>query len=289
MPELPVSHRPDRRRTGLLLAGLLTAALTVSGYASKPGSPAGPAVAAAACTKKLVAAGDMNHRPDTRATGALARSQHPDLVATLGDQQYPDGSLTDYRRRYDQTPWGRLKPITRPVPGHHEYETPGAAGYYAYFGRPKYYGYDIGCGWRGYAMNSLIDIAPQATWLRRDLAAHPGVEVVVSFSDPRYSSGTKHGSERRMQPFWDAVAGRKGLVLNGHEHHYERFAPRGSLREIVAGTGGGASYPFGPPIAGSVKRITGHPGVLVLSLHSGGAYGWRFVTPAGTVLDRGSG
>ena len=269
------------RRLAALIA---LAAGTTAGYGTNA------AATASACSKVVVAAGDMNKLPDTRATGRLAQAQHPDIVATLGDQQYPAGSLADYRNKYDKTGWGQLKPRTQPVPGHHEYQTPGARGYFAYFGKPSYYAYDIGCGWRGYAMNSLIDIAPQAAWLRRDLAAHPGLNVAASWSDPRYSSGTRHGGNPKMQPFWDALSARKGVVLNGHEHNYERFAPRGQLREFVAGTAGSASYPFGtPPAPGSQKRITQTPGVLILVVRSGGTYTWRFVNKAKVTLDTGNG
>jgi acid phosphatase type 7 len=98
------------------------------------------------------------------------------VVAALGDEQYETGALTDFRSKYDHTGWGRLKPRTRPVPGNLEYVTRGAAGYFAYFGHPpRYYAY-LGCGWRGYA---LIDIASHASWLRRDLAAHPGATVLA--------------------------------------------------------------------------------------------------------------
>ena len=237
----------------------------------------------------LVVAGDMNRLPNTRATGALAVQHQPDLVVTVGDQQYPDGSLADYRSTYDTTPWGRLKPITRPVPGHHEYDTPGARGYYAYFGVRPYYAYEIGLGWRGYALNSHIPKAEQVEWVRQDLAAHPGVRVVASWSDPRWSSGNHHGNEARMQPFLDTLAGRQGLVLNGHEHNYERFAVRNGLRQFVVGTGGSATYGFrGTPAPGSQKRIAHVPGILVLRLRSGGSYSWAFKNKAGRTLDSGS-
>lgn len=262
-----------------------TFALASTGWAN---AAASPTRSVPGCVKRVVAAGDMNSFRYARATGAIAQTQNPDVVAVLGDQQYPNGSLSDYQRKYDKT-WGALKARTQPVPGHHEYKTPGASGYFAYFGKPAYYAYDIGCGWRGYALNSLIAVAPQVAWLQRDLAAHPGVNVVASFSDPRYSSGIKHGGEPKMQPFWDALAGRKGVILNGHEHNYERFAPRGGLTEFVAGTGGSASYPFGAPIAGSVKRIAHTPGILDLALQSHGSYIWAFLNSGGTAVDIGRG
>ena len=238
--------------------------------------------------KVLVAAGDMNERKHVQATGQLAKAAGPDLALTLGDQQYPSGSLSDYRKKYGTTAWADLKPITRPVPGHHEYDTPGAAGYLAYFGVEPWYAYPIGLGWRGYALNSHVRIEEQARWLRSDLAAHPHARVVASWSDPRWSSGTRHGNEADMQPFLDALQGRRGIVLNGHEHHYERFAVRDGLRQFVVGTAGWANYPFGRPVQGSLVRITGVPGLLVLRLRRD-AYTWAFQDMSGRTRDAGTG
>lgn len=269
-----------RRRT-LLKAGLLSVA--PAGLLARARD-----ASASASSRVLVAAGDMNHRPDTQATGALAVARRPDVVATLGDQQYPTGSLADYLADYDKTPWGQLKIKTRPVPGHHEYDTPDAKGYYSYFGVQAYYAYDIGAGWRGYALNSHIDIAEQARWVQADLARYPGTTVVASWSDPLYSSGTKHGGDPAMQPLWDALSGHTGVVLNGHEHNYERFAVRDGLRAFVVGTGGGATYPFGTPVSGSQVRITQVPGILVLTLRSNGTYSWAFQNAGGHTLDSGA-
>ena len=276
--------RGMRSRTRTVLsssASVVFVAAITAGYL--PSSSAGTND----CAKVIVAAGDMNRLSETEATGRLARQMDPDIVATVGDQQYPDGTLAQYVAQYDTTAWGQMKHKTKSVPGHHEYYTPDAKGYFAYFDKPSYYAYEIGCGWRGYALNSLVGIAEQVDWLRRDLAAHPGVRVVVAWADPRYSSGTRHGGDASVQPFLDAFAGREGIVLNGHEHHYERFAARDQLRQFVVGTGGSASYPFGTPVAGSQRRITGEPGVLNLNVRSGGAYSWMFVNKAGQVLDGG--
>jgi len=284
-------RRPDR----WIAIGVLGMALAAGGCASTAGSATAPTPTpvpstAAGCAKTVAAAGDMKNITTTRATGALAQRQHPDVVAVLGDQQYDNGALADYRSKYDTTGWGQLKSKTRPVPGNHEYSTPGASGYFTYFGHsPRYYAYDIGCGWRGYALNSEVDIAGQARWLRTDLAAHPSATVVAYWHKPRYSSGTTHGNDPRTQPFWDALATRHGVILNGHEHNYERFAPRGQLREFVVGTGGSATYPFGAPASGSVKRITDTPGVLRLTLQSGGGYIWAFLNRAGAAIDTGRG
>lgn len=297
MPTELTPARPQRRFRSRPPLALLAATLATAGCAATTAASAAPsgnthlnASSAATCAVSVVAAGDMNQLSDTQATGRLAQAQHPDVVATLGDQQYPAGSLADYRRAYGSTDWGQLKSRTRPVPGNHEYRTPGASGYFTYFGGPpRYYGYDLGCGWRGYALNSEVDVASQARWLKQDLAAHPGVEVLAYWHRPRYSSGVEHGPDPAMQPFWDALASRHGVVLNGHEHNYERFAPRGGMQEFVVGTGGSASYPFRSPLTpGSAKAIPHTPGVLTLSL-SPGAYTWRFLATGGSVRDSGRG
>lgn len=216
----------------------------------------------------------MNNLSATNATGKVAAAQRPDFVLTLGDEQYPAGAPADFRSKYDKTPWGALKPSTKPAPGNHEYKTPRAAGYFDYFRIPAYYAYDLGCGWRGYALNSEVAVSTQASWLRGDLAAHPASKVLAYWHRPRYSSGTHHGSEVAMQPLWDALTGRRAVVLNGHEHNYERVRASG-VRQFVVGTGGSASYGFGRPVTGSEFRLTGVPGVLRLVL--GGGYDWKFL------------
>lgn len=273
----PRTATPDR-------AAAAHAALSLPGRAIAAQPSAG-------CHRVVVAAGDIVNRVDVAdRTGRLAAAQHPNAVLALGDNQYNVGALAAYRTKYDRISWGRLKPVTHPVPGNHEYLTRGAAGYFAYFRHlPAYYAYDAGCGWRGYALNSEIPLNPQVAWLRRDLAAHPAAAVLASWHKPRWSSGTHHGSDASMQPFWTALAGRRGVVLNGHEHNYERLAPVRGLREFVAGTGGSSSYPFGVPVSGSERRIAHTPGVLRLDLQAGGAYHWSFLGVDGKVLDRGAG
>ncbi|MGI8457321.1 MAG: metallophosphoesterase family protein [Propionibacteriaceae bacterium] len=239
----------------------------------------------------VVAAGDIVNDIDVAdQTGRLAANQQPNLVLVLGDNQYPDGSLARYRTQYDRTAWGRLKPITKPVPGNHEYVTAGAAGYFTYFDHvPAYYAYDAGCGWRGYALNSEIDLAPQLAWLRGDLAAHPDAAVLASWHKPRWSSGAEHGSNPEMQPLWAALAGRSGVVLNGHEHNYERFTPGDGVREFVVGTGGSSQYAFGAVAPGSERRIARTPGVLRLDLQPHSRYHWDFLNVAGSSADSGGG
>jgi 3',5'-cyclic AMP phosphodiesterase CpdA len=284
-------HQPMARTAALLVAAVGFASL-VAGSSEAAGSAAnadviGVSSAAASCVTRVVAAGDMNSVRAARRTGSLAKSLHPDVVAVLGDLAYPNGSLRRYRKGYDRTPWGKLKKDTRPVPGNHDYRTKNAKGYFTYFGYPpRRYAYKLGCGWRAYALNSEAHVARQARWLRKDLRAHPDANVVAYWHRPRFSSG-QHGSDRGMRRLWAPLAGRTAVVLNGHEHSYERFARKDQRQQFVVGTGGSSTYPFRRHRAvGSVKRITGSPGVLVLRLVRGG-YTWRFLNVHSRVLDSG--
>jgi acid phosphatase type 7 len=248
----------------------------------------------------LVGAGDITScsRSQDEQTAQLL-DNIPGTVFTAGDNAYVDGTYTEYLNCYDPT-WGRHKSRTKPSPGNHDYLTSGAAGYFQYFNNPpSYYAYDLGA-WRIYSLNSEIDVSissPQVAWLSNDLAANPRQCVAAYWHKPRWSSGSNHGDNMGIQAIWQLLydSGAE-LVLNGHEHHYERFAEmNGSgaavsqgLREIVAGTGGATLYPFGSPKAASQVRNNTAYGVLKLTLHSN-SYDWQFV-PAGsaTFTDSGS-
>jgi hypothetical protein len=223
----------------------------------------------------------------------------PGTVFTAGDNAYTDGSYTEYLNCYDPT-WGRHKSHTKPSPGNHDYLTSGAAGYFQYFNNvPSYYAYNLG-SWRIYSLNSEISssaTSAQVTWLQNDLAANPAQCILAYWHKPRWSSGSNHGSNSSMQTLWQVLydAGAE-LVINGHEHNYERFAEMNTsgaavsqgLREIVAGTGGASLYPFGTPLAASQVRSNSAYGVLKLTLHTAG-YDWQFVPIAGsTFTDSGS-
>ena len=254
----------------------------------------------------VVAAGDIcGERPGScAATADLIRSLHPDAVLTLGDNQYPAGTLSEYRSSYDAT-WGRFRAITFPVAGNHEWETNGARGFKRYFGVGSVWSSSRIGNWRLYALDGTCSedggCAPgsrQYTWLRRTLASRSDRCILAYWHQPRFSSGTVHGSDAALAPFWRLLMGAGAdLVLNGHEHNYERFARQDAnghassagIIEIVAGTGGESdgSYPFGPPLPTSSVRLNGL-GVVVLKLSR---HGWResFVRPDGTVADRATG
>jgi hypothetical protein len=256
----------------------------------------------------LLAAGDIADcsLDGARLTARLIESR-PGTVAAIGDTAYPTGSASDFARCYNPT-WGRFKLRTRPAVGNHEYLTAGASAYFAYFGRRSappggYYSYKLG-RWHVVVLNSECEAiggcgngSAEMRWLRNDLARHPARCTLAYWHQPRFSSGV-HGQNEALQPIWATLA-KAGvdIVLNGHDHHYERFAPLNAagridrahgMREFVVGTGGGPLRTAAGPSFGSRKIITYKWGVLRLKLDANRVY-WRFLsTPNGRVLDSGS-
>jgi hypothetical protein len=240
----------------------------------------------------LVGAGDISScsQNNDEATAKLL-DNIPGTVFTAGDNAYPDGTYDQYVNCYGPT-WGRHKSRTQPAPGNHEYHTANAAGYFQYFNNPPaYYAYNLG-SWRIYALNSEVDVSatgPQGTWLQNDLSAHPSQCVLAYWHKPRWSSGSVHGSISNVQPLWQILYNAKAeLVINGHDHEYERFAEMNAsgsavspgLREIVAGTGGESHYSFATILSASQVHNSSTFGVLKLTLHST-SYDWKFVPIAG--------
>lgn len=226
-------------------------------------------------------------------------------VFAAGDTVYERGTAAEFQRCYAPT-WGRFLNRTRPAVGNHEYNTPGAAPYYAYFGSRAgkagqgYYAYTLGA-WRVIVLNSNIAMnagSAQTKWLEAELRANPVRCTVAIWHHPRFSSGF-HGSDPRSSAAWNALytAGVE-LVLNGHDHDYERFAPQDpngkadaarGIRQFVVGTGGASLRGFFATKANSEVRNSSTWGVLKLTLEPG-AYRWQFVPVAGkTFTDAGSG
>ena len=244
-----------------------------------------------------------------RAVSDLAWNSSPAAVLPLGDEQYEIGSFAAFQQSYDPA-WGRVGSIARPVPGNHEYLTAGGSGYYTYFGSAAgspstgWYSYDVG-GWHLIALNgecaSIGGCAagsPEEAWLRADLAAHPGSCTLAYWHEPRWSSGWEHGSDARYATFWqDLYNGGVDVVLNGHDHDYERFAPQNAwgdpdaahgIREFVVGTGGEELEPAGPLENNSEVFSSTTFGALRLTLHAS-SYDWSFLPDTGgAALDSGS-
>jgi acid phosphatase type 7 len=283
---------------GSLLLGLL-AALAFAAFLGNTG----PSEAASA-DPVLVGAGDIAHcaeRGDERTARLLGNI--PGTVFTTGDNAYDSGTAGQFRNCYDPT-WGRYKARTRPVPGNHDYETRGAAPYFRYFGAKAgpagrgYYSYDLGA-WHVVTLNSERGFGPgsaQQEWLGADLAANSGGACTLAYwHHPVFSSG-EHGSDPRMAATWKKLdeAG-VDVVLTGHEHSYERFAPQthegvadpNGIRQFVVGTGGRDLRPFRAIVANSEARNSRSHGVLKLTLHAA-SYEWEFV-PVGNSTFRDSG
>ncbi len=276
-----------------------------------------PAAACHAQTYTVYAAGDIalcgklaparTGAADTAEVVEMGLAQTPHAaVLLLGDIVYQRATMAEFRHCYDPT-WGRLKARTLPAPGNHEYYTPGAAGYFAYFGKlagPGYYRVQLGA-WQVYSLDSNLAGAAQdaqLAWLARELATHPSACTLAYWHHPLYSSGW-HGSYTNMRAAWQLLqdAGAE-VVLAGHDHVYERFAPQDAqgrrddargMRQFVVGTGGSYHTPFRWPLAHSEMRDNSRFGVLRLKLHATG-YDWQFLEarydglPNGQEPDRGS-
>ena len=233
-----------------------------------------------------------------------------DDVLPLGDTQYNAGTTPAFNASYRPS-WGRLDAIAHPVVGNHEYGTPGAAQYFQYFGSSAgpaghgWYSYELG-SWHVIALNAncaLIDGgcgtgSPEEGWLRSDLAAHPVQCTLAYWHQPLFTSG-QEGPAIEMSTIWaDLANAGADLVLNGHEHDYERFAPQTAtgqldaahgMPEIIVGTGGANHMTLHLiRMPNSVTSDSTSFGFLDLTL-SPGAYSWNFVPVAGgTFHDSGS-
>lgn len=259
----------------------------------------------------LVGAGDIADCTDVSGAEATAKllEKISGTVMAVGDLAYPDGTKENFAC-YDKT-WGRVKDRTRPAVGNHEFHSKDATYYFDYFGKsagdPKdgFYSYELGA-WHIIVLNSECKEvggcnagSREEKWLRADLAAHPVACTLAYFHKPLFSSGGKHGDDPEIKPLWQALYDANAdVVVSGHDHDYERFAPQDpdakadtkrGIREFVAGTGGKNHRPFGEPHANSEVRNADAFGVLKLTLKATG-YDWQFIPEAGkTFTDSGSG
>jgi len=292
-------------------AGAETRALSASGVYVKDNAAASggkmDSFSTSGADPVLVGAGDIA-RCDSAGDTATAKllDNISGTVFTVGDNAYESGSATEFANCYEPT-WGRHKARTKPSVGNHEYRTPGASGYFGYFGARAgdptkgYYAYDRG-SWHVVVLNSnCAEVggcgrsSTQGQWLREDLAAHSNKCTLAYWHHPRFSSG---GDESDVAPFWNALyKGGADVVLSGHDHNYERFAPqrpdgtldRGrGIREFVVGTGGADFSTFDSIKPNSRARNDHTHGVLKLTLHPS-SYEWKFVPVADeTFTDSGT-
>ena len=304
-------------------------AVNTGGSAAATSAPS-PAVAAAPASgsdPQIAAAGDIACSPaDGNFNGGAGTATNCRQMATsdlltggglaavlpLGDMQYECDTPAALAASYDPS-WGRVKAISHPVPGNHEYMgssrpgcTDSANAYYSYFGAAAgdpsrgYYSYDLG-SWHVIALNTNLGCytiscaagSPQEQWLQADLAAHPSACTLAYFHEPLFASGTGEDTgTTAVRPFWDDLrAAGADVILNGHVHVYERFAPQSpagaadpdGIREFIVGTGGKSHYTFGPALPNSEVRSAAAFGVLRMTLHPDG-YEWQFMPAAGSIL-----
>jgi acid phosphatase type 7 len=290
-----------------------------------PPADASPEMLALTGAAVLIGAGDIAvcNKPDDEMTARIvdsvtradSASQVPDAVFTVGDHVYPNGAKVYWDRCW-RSSWGdttrRIMKALRPSIGNHDLDNGFGEAYYALFGDKAgakglgYYAYDLGA-WKVISLNSEIVTNPafspearraQEAWLKKELEGNTKKCTVAYFHRPRFSSGS-HAGDLRMTGIWNLLyENNVDVVINGHEHHYERFAPqtpaglRDTLRGIVqfiVGTGGASSTGIREPVQpNSAARIEGHYGVLKLTL-GGEEYQHAFLDTQGRIWDMAAG
>jgi len=302
------ARRLDLR--GPALAAALVACLAAvqcSGGNAGAGSPTGPTVPGPSNPNPnptpvgpdtFVGAGDIAICGGNADATARQIEGIGGTVFTLGDNAYSSGTRADFQNCYEPT-WGRFKSRTRPSPGNHDYASPGATPYFDYFGENAgpfgqgYYSFDLASGaWHIISLNSNVGTdggSPQANWLRADLQAYANVRCTLAYwHHPLYSSGQNGNNEFMREMFRILYNANVDLVLTGHDHLYERFAPQDAdgrldlvrgIREFVVGTGGVPLYDFQAVKPNSEVRLKAH-GVMRLTLSSD-RYQWDFLALSG--------
>jgi acid phosphatase type 7 len=291
------------------LSAVLVAALMVQASPSPAADPVISAAGDIACTPGSTIG---PRRCQQAATARLLAGST--AVLPLGDNQYEDGTLAEFQGAYQPT-WGLYDSVAYPVAGNHEYDDPEARGYKDYFGvratpdgTNTYYSWDLG-SWHLVALDSnCTDLppapgttngcgkdSPQGRWLKADLEANSSACEIAYFHHPKFSSFGSKSSKGGY--FWTALHGDGAeIILNGHAHAYERFAPQTpsgtasstGIVEFLVGTGGRSLHGLRAAAPNSVFRTNTNFGVLRLTLQASG-YSFEFVNTGGVVLDSGSG
>jgi acid phosphatase type 7 len=262
---------------------------------------------AAAEKVTFVGAGDIAGCADLSGARATAKliSKIPGTVFAAGDLAYEKGTYEEFENCYQPT-WGLFRNRTKPSPGNHEYNGSDASGYFRYWGEQAgdpekgYYSFELGA-WHIISLNTNCQAkalggcgedSPEEVWLREDLAAHANGCILAFGHHALFSSGLSelHSRHHELRPFWqDLYVAHADLVLAGHEHSYERFAPQdpdgradptNGILQITVGTGGRSHTFLGFPQANSEIRNSNTYGVLKLTL-SPGKYKWEFIPVAG--------
>lgn len=267
---------------------------------------------------QVLAVGDIACDPQSPYVGAAHQCRQDDVGAlvdtlvrggaqwffTLGDAQYETGRYRDFRASFDPA-FRSVRSVTKAVAGNHEYYTSGARGHFRYWGRhagtpeQPWRTFVPASGWRVLLLDSNCDEiggcgprSREGRWLRRVLAANTTPCTLAMWHHPFRTSGEYAGnaySKSLARPLWRASnRGGVDVVLNGHDHIYERFAKFSDVQQFTVGTGGKSHYRITTTAPGSLTRIADRYGVLRLGLSSDGSYSYAFVSTSGRVLDRGS-
>jgi hypothetical protein len=266
---------------------------------------------------RVAAVGDIACDPDSPYLHVRGQCRHEDVgrlvrrmvsrgaggFFTLGDAQYEDGSYRAFRDEFDPA-FRSVRPVTKAVAGNHEYVTDHASGHFRYWGRRAgtrarpWRTFTPVHGWRVVLLDSNCHQvggcgrkSAQGRWLGEVLESNTRDCTVAMWHHPLRSSGEYAGSvatQRKARPLWQlSDRGGVDLVLNGHDHIYERFKKFGDMQQFTVGTGGKNHYDITTQAPGSRQRFGNRYGVLRLDLSSDGAYEHAFVTIDGQVLDRG--
>lgn len=287
-----------------------SSASPVTGTATPSGTPGatGALEASPNGDPVLVGAGDIGQcDSDGDEDTAALLDGIPGTVFTAGDNAYENGTTEQFRECYEPS-WGRHRGRTRPAPGNHDWETAGLAGYFDYFGDAakgpggsSWYSYDLGT-WHVIVLDSMCakvggcdPASPQGQWLAADLAASDATCTLAIFHHPRFTSG-EHGDTESMDGFWRPLyAAGVDVIVNGHDHDYERFKPQDpdgrldsarGIREFVVGTGGAPLRDFIREAPNSEWRVALGHGVIAFTLHEG-SYEWQFTVAGNDFRDYG--
>ena len=299
----PRGPTPSEILTAAAVAGGTTTVLAVGDIADCEEQPGfADALPTTAHLLGLPSAYDPTTAPANE-TAALAQDWPGTPILALGDTVYSRGRPVEYADCFEPT-WGALKPRILPAPGNHEYRTPGAFGYYDYFGaqagsgRRGLYAARVP-GWLILSLNSEVDAGPgsdQAMWLRDQLEGAGEACILGFYHKPAHSLAERGGREHAVDLFRQLHAGGAALVLNGHNHFYERTVPLDGMGTRAASDGtvaftvgtGGKTSDEKPPVETTEAAVFGRTGLLRLDLRQNG-YSWAYVDAlTGEVFDEGT-
>jgi len=313
--------RSSQVAVGLVSASLVCSALLLGcGGSAPPASPSAPnqleaspstsstapvVVPEVFSEEVFVGAGDIAKcgKGDAEATAKLL-DRVPGTVFTLGDNVQDQGTAEEYEKCFEPT-WGRHRSRMLPTVGNHDWYGSQGRPYFSYFGASAgptglgYYATTLGA-WQIISLNTEIAAgagSPQYEWLKAQMAASTAACTLVMWHRPLFTSGPNDPAAH-MRDAWRLLQQRGAeLVLSGHNHQYERFAPQDAdgrpdprgMRQFVVGTGG---YPLYGRTRASANSEAFHSdawGVLKLTLKSA-SYTWEFIPVAGqSFRDSGSG